>query len=192
MLFRFLLIGVFYVSQAVAQQQPEWLLMQRCSADVVLKKTNNCWQAIGTDGSHTYVYTEDFDCGTMGCIGAEYTLQDGILKYNRNQRLQCEKNNDANYICYVVQTKYVFQPINKKHLIEKYNNPYVSYISDNKLILIDLSQDCYNLSGCQAFNYEIKHGKYLKTYPFVDIVCYGQVVDNKIYCQKKADFIDAN
>lgn len=190
MLVRYLFVSLLsFVAQAVALQ-PELIELKKCMFSE--NDNNNCWQAKISQNLYIILKTDDFDCGTAGCVAGEYINQNNKIVYNNKKfHLQCDKLNEEKYLCFIVPDVYRFLPISKKLLSENYENPYVSKLNNNTVLIMDMSQDCNKIRGCSVFNYKIVDGKYIKDYPFVDMICDKITSKEVVNCRTISKYIDS-
>ena len=94
-------------------------------------------------------------------------------------------------MCFIVPGVYRFLPISKKLLSENYENPYVSKLNNNTVLIMDMSQDCNKIRGCSVFNYKIVDRKYIKDYPFVDMICDKITSKEVVNCRTISKYIDS-
>lgn len=191
----FALFGAVLSVRAAEMQSEQALLFRQCGKTELtqLQRLANCWTARREKDSLWIADSDNFDCGTAGCIVSLYNEKNGKLEnLNKTMAVQCEQQDDKTYKCFRYTETYEFVPMDKSRLEENIQHPYLSSLGQNNYLILDMIESCSAPEGCAVFNYTLENGRFKRGYPFVRVICRSPSGHKKAICETRSKYLDSH
>ena len=191
----FALFGASLSVRAAEMQPGQVLSFRQCEEQehIQFQHLTNCWIAQGEGNSLWVADSDNFNCGTAGCIVNLYRQNnDKLENLKTTMAVQCEQQENKTYKCFSYTETYEFAPIDKNQLQETYQQPYLSYLGENNYLILDMTENCSTPEGCAVFNYTLENGRFIRGYPFVRVVCRRPSGHKKAICETRSKYLDSH